>query len=327
MKTPIRVAVTGGAGQIAYSLLFRIASGEVFGADQPVILHMLEITPALGALEGTAMELQDCAFPLLKDMVLTDDVETAFRDVSGALLVGSKPRSKGMERSDLIKENGPIFVSQGKALEKVAASDVRILVVGNPCNTNCLIARSNAKGIPDDRWFAMTRLDHNRAAAQLALKADVDVADVTNVTIWGNHSATQFPDFFNAKIQGKPATDTISDSAWREGDFIANVQQRGAEIINARGKSSAASAANAAIDHVKTVLEGTDDGDWTSAAIVSDGSYDVPAGLISSFPVRFNDKNWEIVQGVDVGEFSRAKIDASVAELQAEREVVQDLLS
>jgi malate dehydrogenase len=326
MKTPIRVAVTGGAGQIAYSLLFRIASGELFGSDQPVILHMLEIPPAMGALEGTAMELQDCAFALLKDMVLTDDVETAFRDVSGALLVGSKPRSKGMERSDLIKENGPIFVSQGKAIAKVAASDVRILVVGNPCNTNCLIARSNAKDVPDDRWFAMTRLDHNRAAAQLADKADVDVSDVTNVTIWGNHSATQFPDFFNAKIQGKAATEVISDTAWLEGEFIKDVQQRGAAIIEARGKSSAASAANAAIDHVKSVLEETPSGDWTSAAVVSDGSYDVPAGLISSFPVRFSDKNREIVQGVEVGDFARQKIDQSIAELQSEREVVLDLL-
>lgn len=326
MKTPIRVAVTGGAGQIAYSLLFRIASGEVFGADQPVELQMLEITPAMAALEGTAMELDDCAFPLLTNMVLTDDPETAFRDVNWALLVGSKPRGKGMERSDLIRENGPIFVSQGQAIAKGASSDVRILVVGNPCNTNCLIARSNAKEIPDNRWFAMTRLDHNRATAQLAQKAGVAVADISNVTIWGNHSATQFPDFFHARIQGKPAAEVITDSDWLEGEFISTVQKRGAAIIEARGKSSAASAANAIIDHVVSFVGETPTSDWTSAAIVSDGSYDVPPGLISSFPLRSIHDGWEIVQDLEINDFAHAKIGASIDELQKERAVVENLL-
>jgi len=326
MKTPIRVAVTGGAGQIAYSLLFRIASGEVFGPDQPVVLQMLEIAPAMAALEGTAMELDDCAFPLLTDMVLTDDPETAFRDVNWALLVGSKPRSKGMERGDLIRENGPIFVSQGQAIAKGAASDIRVLVVGNPCNTNCLIARSNAKEIPDNRWFAMTRLDHNRAAAQLAQKAGVAVADISNVTIWGNHSATQFPDFFHARIQDKPAAEVITDSDWLEGEFISTVQKRGAAIIEARGKSSAASAANAIIDHVVSFVGETPTNDWTSAAIVSDGSYDVPPGLISSFPLRSTPDGWEIVQGLEISDFAHAKIGASIDELQQERTVVEDLL-
>lgn len=326
MKTPIRVAVTGGAGQIAYSLLFRIASGEVFGPDQPVVLQMLEITPAMAALEGTAMELDDCAFPLLTDMVLTDDPETAFQDVNWALLVGSKPRSKGMERGDLIRENGPIFVSQGQAIAKGAASDIRVLVVGNPCNTNCLIARSNAKEIPDNRWFAMTRLDHNRAAAQLAQKAGVAVADISNVTIWGNHSATQFPDFFHARIQDKPAAEVITDSDWLEGEFISTVQKRGAAIIEARGKSSAASAANAIIDHVVSFVGETPTNDWTSAAIVSDGSYDVPPGLISSFPLRSTPDGWEIVQGLEISDFAHAKIGASIDELQQERTVVEDLL-
>lgn len=327
MKTPIHVAVTGGAGQISYSLLFRIASGEVFGPDQPVVLKLLEITPVLPALRGTVMELMDCALPLLQDIVETDDAETAFGDVNWALLVGSKPRGKGQERADLIRDNGPIFVGQGKALQRVAAPDLRVLVVGNPCNTNCLIARSNAPEISDDRWFAMTRLDHNRAAAQLATKASVAVSDVTNVTIWGNHSATQYPDFVHARIQGRPAVEVIDDGDWLRGDFITAVQKRGATIIEARGKSSAASAANAAIDHVKSFLGTTAEGDWTSAAVVSDGSYGVSAGLISSFPVRATASGREIVQGLEIDDFSRQKIDASVAELVKERDLVRDLLS
>ena len=327
MKTPVNVAITGGAGQISYSLLFRIASGEVFGPDQPVVLKLLEITPVLPALRGTVMELKDCAFPLVQDIVETDDAETAFADVNWALLIGSKPRGKGQERADLIRDNGPIFVGQGQALQRVAAPDLRVLVVGNPCNTNCLIARSNAPEISDDRWFAMTRLDHNRAAAQLATKASVTVSDVTNVTIWGNHSATQYPDFVHARIQGRPAVEVIDDGDWLRGEFITAVQKRGAAIIEARGKSSAASAANAAIDHVKSFLGGTAEGDWTSAAVVSDGSYGVSAGLISSFPVGATESGWEIVQGLEIDDFSRQKIDASVAELVKERDLVRDLLS
>ncbi len=327
MKTPVNVAITGGAGQISYSLLFRIASGEVFGPDQPVVLKLLEITPVLPALRGTVMELKDCAFPLVQDIVETDDAETAFADVNWALLIGSKPRGKGQERADLIRDNGPIFVGQGQALQRVAAPDLRVLVVGNPCNTNCLIARSNAPEISDDRWFAMTRLDHNRAAAQLATKASVAVSDVTNVTIWGNHSATQYPDFVHARIQGRPAVEVIDDGDWLRGEFITAVQKRGAAIIEARGKSSAASAANAAIDHVKSFLGGTAEGDWTSAAVVSDGSYGVSAGLISSFPVGATESGWEIVQGLEIDDFSRQKIDASVAELVKERDLVRDLLS
>jgi malate dehydrogenase len=327
MKTPVNVAITGGAGQISYSLLFRIASGEVFGPDQPVVLKLLEITPVLPALRGTVMELKDCAFPLVQDIVETDDAETAFADVNWALLIGSKPRGKGQERADLIRDNGPIFVGQGQALQRVAAPDLRVLVVGNPCNTNCLIARSNAPEISDDRWFAMTRLDHNRAAAQLATKASVAVSDVTNVTIWGNHSATQYPDFVHARIQGRPAVEVIDDGDWLRGEFVTAVQKRGAAIIEARGKSSAASAANAAIDHVKSFLGGTAEGDWTSAAVVSDGSYGVSAGLISSFPVGATESGWEIVQGLEIDDFSRQKIDASVAELVKERDLVRDLLS
>lgn len=326
MKTPVRVAVTGAAGQISYSLLFRIASGEVFGPDQPVVLQLLEITPALKALEGTVMELRDCAFPLLADIVQTDDPEVAFGDVNWALLVGSKPRGPGMERNDLIRDNGPIFIGQGKALNSAAAKDVQILVVGNPCNTNCLIARSHARDIPDERWFAMTRLDHNRALAQLSERSGQPVTEVRKMTIWGNHSATQYPDFTQATIGGKSAPEVIADEAWLKETFIPVVQKRGAAIIEARGKSSAASAASAAIDHVKTFTTGTPEGDWTSAAVVSDGSYGVPEGLISSFPVTVRDGRWEIVQGLELDDFSRSKIDASVAELQGEREVVQDLL-
>ena len=326
MKPPIRVAVTGAAGQIAYNLLFSIGSGEMLGPDQPVHLNLLEIPPALGALEGVAMELDDCAYPLLSGVTLTSDPVQAFRDVSWALLVGSKPRGPGMERSDLIRENGPIFVDQGKALEG-GASDLRVLVVGNPCNTNCLIAMSNAPSIPKDRWFAMTRLDHNRAAAQLAGKAGRPVADVSNVTIWGNHSATQFPDFFHAQIQGMPATETIQDTAWLESEFISKVQKRGAEIIDARGKSSAASAANAAAAHVRTFTFGTPENDWTSAAICSDGSYGVPEGLISSFPLRVRPGgDWEIVQGLEHNDFAKDRLRKTVEELEKEREVVKDLL-
>jgi malate dehydrogenase len=327
MKPPVRVAVTGAAGQITYNLIFSIGNGDLLGPEQPLILHLLEIPIAMDALKGVAMEIEDCAFPLLRDVVLTSDPGEAFRDVSWALLVGSKPRGKGMERNDLIRENGPIFVEQGKALEKRAASDVRVLVVGNPCNTNCLIAMKNARGIPADRWFAMTRLDHNRAAALLAGKAGRPVASVTNVTIWGNHSSTQFPDALHARIDGKPAAEVIPDRAWLEGEFVARVQKRGAEVIEARGKSSAASAANAALGHVRTFTVGTAGGDWTSAAVRSDGSYGIPEGLIASFPIRAAaGGKWEVVAGLDIDGFARRKIDASVAELAAEQEVVKDLL-
>ena len=325
MKAPIRVAITGAAGQLAYSLIFRAASGEVFGPDQPLYLHLLEITPAMKALGGVAMELDDCAYPLLKGVKLSDKADEAFDGINWALLVGAKPRGKGMERKDLLLDNGKIFVEQGKALQK-AAADVRILVVGNPANTNCLIALTHAKGVPAERFAAMTRLDHNRAQGQLAKKAGVDVSAVTNVTIWGNHSATQFPDFINAKINGKPAGQVISDKAWLEGDFIATVQKRGAAIIEARGVSSAASAANAAIDHVKSMLKPTPAGDWFSSAVLSDGSYGIPQGIVSGYPVRTDGRKWEIVKGVEINAFARAKIDASVKELQEEKSLIQGLL-
>jgi malate dehydrogenase len=327
MKKPVRVAVTGAAGQIAYNLIFSIANGDMLGPDQPLALQLLEIPPVMDALKGLAMEIEDGAFPLLTDIVLTSDAKTAFKDVNWAILVGSKPRGKGMERNDLIRENGPIFVGQGKAIEEGAAPDVRILVVGNPCNTNCLIARNNARSIPNDRWFAMTRLDHNRAVWQLASKAKRQVSSVTNVTIWGNHSATQFPDFYQARIDGKPALEVIGDRAWLENDFIAKVQKRGAEVIEARGKSSAASAAAAAMGHVYTLTFGTAKNDWTSAAVVSDGSYGVPEGLISSFPVRARPGGaWEIVRGIELNAFAKEKIQKSVAELAAERDVVQEMI-
>ena len=325
MPSPITVAVTGGAGQIGYSLLFSIAQGAVFGPDQPVRLKVLEIPPAMKVVEGVALELEDCAFGLLDGLDLSDDPDTAFSDANWALLVGSKPRGPGMERGDLIRENGPIFVSQGKALEK-AAADIRVLVVGNPCNTNCLIARRNALGIPDDRWFAMTRLDHNRAVNQLAGKAGVDVNSVSRVTIWGNHSATQYPDYHHALIDGEPATSVIDDEAWLQEEFIGRVQKRGAEVIEARGKSSAASAANAICDHTRTFHHGTAENDWTSAAVVSDGSYGITEGLLASFPIQASPDGWEIVQDLDINEFSRGKIDASVEELERERDVVVDLL-
>ncbi len=325
MPSPITVAVTGGAGQIGYSLLFSIAQGAIFGPDQPVRLKVLEIPPAMKVVEGVALELEDCAFGLLDGLDLSDDPDTAFSDANWALLVGSKPRGPGMERGDLIRENGPIFVSQGKALEK-AAADIRVLVVGNPCNTNCLIAHRNAPGIPDDRWFAMTRLDHNRAVNQLAGKAGVDVNSVARVTIWGNHSATQYPDYHHALIDGEPATSVIDDEAWLQEEFIGRVQKRGAEVIEARGKSSAASAANAICDHVRTFHHGTAENDWTSAAVVSDGSYGITEGLLASFPIQASPDGWEIVQDLEINEFSRGKIDASVEELERERDVVVDLL-
>jgi malate dehydrogenase len=325
MKEPVRVAVTGAAGQIGYSLLFRIASGQMLGDDQPVILQLLEITPALDALKGVAMELEDCAFPLLADIVQTDDPNVAFGDVNHALLVGSRPRSKGMERKDLLEANGAIFTVQGKALSDNAASDVKILVVGNPANTNSLIAMNNAPDIPNGRFTAMTRLDHNRALAQLATKAGVATTDVSKMTIWGNHSATQYPDAFHTLVDGKNAAALIDDQAWIEETFIPTVQQRGAAIIEARGLSSAASAANAAIDHMHDWCLGSAKADWVSMAVPSDGSYDVPEGLISSFPVTCSGGEYSIVQGLEIDEFSRGRIDASVAELAEERDTVASL--
>jgi malate dehydrogenase len=326
MKTPIKVAVTGAAGQIGYQLVFRIASGALFGPEQPVALSLIEIPPALGAVEGVVMELQDCAFPLLKSVTPTADLAEGFRDVDWALLVGSVPRKAGMERGDLLGINGKIFIGQGQAIQKNAAKDVRVLVVGNPCNTNCLIAMNNARDIPRDRWFAMTRLDENRAKAQLAQKAGVDTTDVSNVTIWGNHSATQYPDFYNAKIKGRAANEAIGDESWLKNDFIKTVQQRGAAIIKARGLSSAGSAANAAIDSVRSVAEDTTGDDWHSIGVCSDGSYGVEEGLISSFPIRSRGGKWEIVQNVAINDFSRQKIDASVNELKEERDLVKELL-
>ncbi len=326
MKPPIKVAVTGAAGQIGYSLLPRIASGSVFGHDQPVILQLIEIPNALKSLEGVVMELHDCAFPLLEDVVATADLAEGFRDVNWSLLVGSVPRKAGMERKELLGINGKIFTSQGEAIAKNAASDVRVVVVGNPCNTNCLIARNNAKDVPDDRWFAMTRLDENRAKTQLALKADRHWRDVTNMAIWGNHSSTLYPDFFNAKIDGQSVTDVIKDQAWLEGEFIKSVQQRGAAIIAARGLSSAKSAANGVVDTVKSIIEPTRAGDWHSVAVYSDGSYGIEKGLITSFPVRSDGKKLEIVQGLELNEFSKAKIALTVNELKEEREMVGDLI-
>jgi malate dehydrogenase len=327
MNSPIKVAVTGAAGQIGYSLLFRIASGSMFGSEQPVHLSLIEIPPALGALEGVVMELHDCAFPLLKGITPTADLDEGFRDVNWALLVGSIPRKAGMERGDLLGINGKIFIGQGKAIEKNAASDVRVLVVGNPCNTNCLIAMNNAKAVPRDRWFAMTRLDENRAKAQLAQKAGVDVTDVTNMTIWGNHSSTQYPDFYNARIKGKNADKVISDETWLKETFIPAVQQRGTAIIKARGSSSAASAANAVVDTVRSLTTDTKEGDWHSVAVCSDGSYYVEKDLVSSFPIRAQGGKWEIVPDVPVNDFSRSKIDASVAELKEEKALVNELIS
>src|ERR671934_1802292 len=309
MKSPIKVAVTGAAGQIGYALVFRIASGEMFGADQPVALHLIEIPVALNALEGVVMELHDCAFPLLQSIVPTADLDEGFRDINWALLVGSIPRKAGMERKDLLGINGKIFVGQGQALERNAAADIRVLVIGNPCNTNCLIAMNNAREIPRDRWFAMTRLDENRARAQLAHKAGVEITRVTNMTIWGNHSSTQYPDFYNAKIDNHPANEIIKDEKWLKEDFIAAVQQRGAAVIKARGLSSAGSAANAIVDTVRFLTNDTPGDDWHSVAVCSDGSYEVEEGLISSFAVRVRSGKSEIVQKLPLNEFSRGKID------------------
>jgi len=325
VKSPVRVTVTGAAGQIGYSLLFRIASGEMLGQDQPVILQMLEITPALGALDGVAMELDDCAFPLLAGMVKTDDANAAFGDADYGLLVGAMPRKDGMERADLLEANGGIFGPQGKAINDSASKDVKILVVGNPANTNALIAQSAAPDIDPKQFTAMMRLDHNRALTQVAQKAGTAVTDVTNMTIWGNHSATQYPDLLHANVGGKNAAELIGDQSWLENDFIPTVQKRGAAIIKARGLSSAASAANAAIDHMHDWALGTPDGDWVSMGIMSDGSYDVPEGIISGFPVTCANGEYSIVQGLEIDDFSRARIDASTAELASERDTVAGL--
>ncbi len=325
VNEPVRVAVTGAAGQIGYSLLFRIASGQMLGPDQPLILQLLEITPALDALRGVVMELEDCAFPLLGGVVQTDDPNEAFEGVNFAMLVGSRPRSKGMERKELLEANGAIFTVQGKALSDNAADDVRVLVVGNPANTNCLIAMNNAPSIDNRKFSAMTRLDHNRAIAQVAQKTGAQVADVKKLAIWGNHSSTQYPNIFDAEIQGKPATEIINDQGWIETSFIPTVQQRGAAVIEARGLSSAASAANAAIDHVRDWVSGSEEGNWVSMAVCSDGSYGVPEGLICSFPIVCSGGEWEIVEGLDNNEFSQNRIDVTVAELCEERDTVRDL--
>ncbi|MFO7299930.1 MAG: malate dehydrogenase [Actinomycetes bacterium] len=324
MNTPVRVAVTGAAGQIGYSLLFRIAAGEMLGPDTPVILQMLEIEPALGALNGVAMELDDCAFPLLAGMVLTADPEEAFADADVAMLVGAMPRKAGMERSDLLSANGAIFTTQGRAIASAAKPDCKVLVVGNPANTNALIAVNNAAGTDPRNFTAMTRLDHNRAVTQLAQKLGKPVTAIKKMTIWGNHSTTQYPDLVHCEVDGQSAWDLV-DQEWVENDFIPTVAKRGAAIIEARGASSAASAANAAIAHVRDWVRGTPEGDWVSMAVVSDGSYGVPEGLVSSFPCVCKDGKWEIVQGLEIDDFSRQRIDASVAELEDERNAVREL--
>jgi len=324
-KAPVRVTVTGAAGQIGYSLLFRIAAGEMLGPDQPVILQMLEITPALGALDGVAMELDDCAFPLLSGMVKTDDADEAFGDSSYALLVGAMPRKQGMERADLLQANGGIFGPQGKAINDSAAKDIRVLVVGNPANTNALIAMSSAPDVDPSQFNAMTRLDHNRAMSQLGAKVGHPVTDITKMTIWGNHSTTQYPDLFHCEVDGKNAAELVNDQNWLENEFIPTVAKRGAAIIDARGASSAASAANAAIDHMHDWALGTPSGDWVSMSVPSDGSYDVPEGIISSFPCTTAGGAYSIVQGLEIDDFSRSKIDASTAELVDERDAVSGL--
>ncbi len=327
MAETIRVAVTGAAGQVAYAMLVRLASGEVFGPDRKVILQLLEIPQAMPALEGVVMELDDCSFPALLDVIATDDPNNAFKDCNWALLVGSFPRKQGMERKELLGINGKIFVGQGQALAANAAKDVRILVVGNPCNTNCLVGYNNGKAIPAERWTAMTRLDHNRARTALAKKAGAANADVTCVTIWGNHSNTQYPDFTNAKVKGKPATEVITDRGWLESTFIPMIQTRGAAVIKARGQSSAMSAANGAIDHVKSLLTPTPAGDWVSAAVVSKGEYGVPAGLVFSYPCRSDGKgNLTVVEGVPLDAFGKQKFQATLQELLEEREAVASLL-
>ncbi len=325
MTTPVRVAVTGAAGQIGYSLLFRIASGSMLGPDTPIALQLLEITPALGALEGVKMELDDCAFPLLAEIVCTDDSDTAFGDADVALLVGAMPRKEGMERSDLLSANGGIFKPQGESLSRVAKRDVRVLVVGNPANTNALIAQRNAADLDPGRFTAMTRLDHNRAITQIADKLRVSVNDVKKMTIWGNHSTTQYPDLFHCEINGKSAYEQVNDHDWIDGEYIPSVAKRGAAIIKARGASSAASAANAAIDHIRSWALGTPEGDWVSMGIPSDGSYGVPEGIISSFPCTCSGGDYQIVQGLDIDDYSRGKIDASTAELADERDAVAEL--
>lgn len=322
---PVRVAVTGAAGQIGYSLLFRIASGEMLGAQTPVELRLLEIPAGVRAAEGAAMELDDCAFPLLAGIEVTDDPKVAFDGVNIALLVGARPRTKDMERSDLLKFNGAIFQPQGIALNGHAASDVKVLVVGNPANTNCLIARNNAPDIPGERFTSMMRLDHNRAIAQLARKAGVAVSEVSNVSVWGNHSMTQYPDIMHARLQGRPACEVIGDEVWVHRDFIPVVQRRGVEIIEARGSSSAASAANAAIEHVHDWVAGTPADDWVSMGVLSDGSYGIPEGLIAGFPCRCEGGGWSVVQGLDLDEFARERIQASVDELEQERTGVREL--
>ena len=325
MKTPVRVTITGAAGQISYSLLMRVASGQMLGSDQPVILQLLEITPALDALKGAAMEIEDCAFPLVQDIIQTDDPAVAFRDADYALLVGARPRGKGMERNDLLAANAAIFSAQGKAINDHASRNIRVLVVGNPANTNALIAQRNATSINPRQFSAMTRLDHNRALSQLAAKTGKHSTDVKQMTIWGNHSSTQYPDLHHALVAGEPALKLV-DQAWYENDFIPTVQQRGAAIIAARGASSAASAANAAVDHMRDWALGSADGDWVSMAVYSDGSYGIEEGLIYSFPVTCKAGNWEIVQGLDINAFSREKMDARAKELREEREAVDQLL-
>ncbi len=325
MSTPVKVAVTGAAGQICYSLLFRIASGALLGPDQQVELRLLEITPALKALEGVVMELDDCAFPTLAKVEIGDDPTKVFDGVNLAMLVGARPRTAGMERGDLLSANGAIFTAQGKALNDVAADDIKVLVTGNPANTNALIAMKNAPDIPTERFNALTRLDHNRAISQLAAKVGVPVTEIKKMTIWGNHSATQYPDLFHAEVNGQNAAALVNDQAWIESDFIPTVAKRGAAIIAARGSSSAASAANATIEHMRDLVKGSPAGDWVSMAVPSDGSYGVPEGIISSFPCTTSDGTWSIVQGLEIDDFSRAKIDASVAELQDEAKAVTEL--
>jgi malate dehydrogenase len=326
MSQPIRIAVSGAGGQIGYALIFRIASGGLFGPDRPVSLRLLEITPALPALGGTIMELEDCAFPLLADVKSSDKAEVAFEGADWVVLVGGMPRKDGMSRADLIRANGPIFTGQGKAINDAAGPDVRVLVVANPCNTNALIARSHAPKVPADRWYAMTRLDQNRAASQLAMKAGVPVAQVKRMAIWGNHSDTQYPDYKNATIGGKPATSVIPDASWFTETFIPTVARRGGAVIKARGASSAASAANAAIDSVRSASTATPSGDWFSAGVVSDGSYGVPAGLIYSFPLTSDGKTWSVIRDLPIDDDARARIDASAQELASERDAVKDLL-
>jgi malate dehydrogenase len=326
MASPIRVAVTGAAGNIGYALLYRIANGDLFGPDQPVILQLLEITPAMKALEGVAMELDDCAFPLLHGLVMTDDADQAFRGANWALLVGARPRSKGMERKDLLSANGQIFIGQGKALNDNAADNIRVVVVGNPANTNCMIAMNNAPDIPNERFTAMTRLDHNRAVSQLAQKAGVLVTSVKKVSIWGNHSATQYPDAYHAEIDGKPAPQVINDDAWIKEVFIPTVQKRGATVIEARGQSSAASAANACINHVQSWVKGTPAGDWVSMAVPSTGDYGSPQGVIFSYPMTIQNGQYEIVQGLDLSDFAKERIKITGDELLEERAAVEDIL-